>query len=231
MIPKKIHYCWFGGNPLPKDVRKYIESWKKTCPDYEIKEWNEVNFDIHLNRYVEEAYQHKKWAFVSDVARIYALYTEGGIYMDTDVEVVRNLDPLLNTRGFLGFEGTQWIATNIVGFEAHHDLLKCFLDLYDHRFFLKDDGSLDQTTNVEELTKLLVNEYSLHLNGQLQNLRNDIVVYPTDYFSPYDYIQGKLNRTSNTYSIHWFSQTWIGQGFWRKRIAQFIHRIIGTKMK
>jgi mannosyltransferase OCH1-like enzyme len=231
MIPKKIHYCWFGGNPLPKDVQKYIDTWRKFCPDYEIKEWNEQNFDIHLNRYVEEAYQQKKWAFVSDVARIYALYTEGGIYMDTDVEVVRNLDPLLNNRGFLGFEGTQWIATNIVGFESNHELLKQFLDSYNHRVFLKQDGSLDQTTNVEELTKLLIEKYSLKLNGKQQVLLKDIMIYPTDYFSPYDYIQGKLNRTPNTYSIHWFSQTWVGQSFWRKKIAQIFHRIIGTKMK
>lgn len=231
MIPKKIHYCWFGGNPLPKDVQKYIDTWKKFCPDYEIKEWNEQNFDIHRNRYVEEAYQLKKWAFVSDVARINALYTEGGIYMDTDVEVVRNLDPLLNKRGFLGFEGTQWIATNLVGFEAGHEILRKFLEAYDHRSFIKSDGTLDQTTNVEELTKLLVDNYHLILNGEEQILADGIVVYPTDYFSPYDYIQGKLNKTSNTYTIHWFSQSWIGQNPVRKKVAQWIHRITGTKMK
>lgn len=231
MIPKKIHYCWFGGKPLPKNVQKYIETWKKFCPDYEIKEWNEQNFDIHRNQYVEEAYQQKKWAFVSDVARIYALYTEGGIYMDTDVEVVRNLDPLLNVRGFLGFEGTQWIATNLVGFEAGHELLKMFLDSYDYRSFVCEDGTLDQTTNVEELTKLLVEHYHLVLNGKKQNLAEGIAVYPTDYFSPYDYIQGKLNRTEHTYTIHWFSQSWIGQSSFRKRIVPIIHRIIGVKMK
>lgn len=231
MIPKKIHYCWFGGNPLPEDVQKYIETWKKFCPDYEIKEWNEQNFDIHRNQYVEEAYQQKKWAFVSDVARIYALYTEGGIYMDTDVEVVRNLDPLLNVRGFLGFEGTQWIATNLVGFEAGHELLKMFLDSYDYRSFVREDGTLDQTTNVEELTKLLVEHYQLVLNGEKQNLAKGIIIYPTDYFSPYDYIQGKLNRTERTYTIHWFSQSWIGQSSVRRKIVQLIHRITGTKMK
>lgn len=231
MIPKKIHYCWFGGNSLPKDVLKYIDTWKKFCPGYEIKEWNEQNFDIHRNRYVEEAYQQKKWAFVSDVARIYALYTEGGIYMDTDVEALKNLDPLLNKRGFLGFEGTQWIATNLVGFEAGHEILQKFLEAYDHRSFIKEDGTLDQTTNVEELTKLLVDQYHLILNGEEQKLADGIVVYPTDYFSPYDYIQGKLNKTRNTYTIHWFSQSWIGQSPVRKKIAQWIHRIIGTKMK
>lgn len=231
MIPKIIHYCWFGGKPLPKDVLKFIESWKRYCPDYDIKEWNETNFDIHMNRYVQEAYKNKKWAFVSDVARIYALYTEGGVYMDTDVEIVRNIDPLLINRGFLGFEGSQWIATNIVGFEAKHELLGHFLDSYNHRIFQEKNGNLDQTTNVEELTKLLVNEYGLQLNGQQQQIPKGVMIYPTDYFSPYDYIQGKLNITANTYSIHWFSQTWIGQCFWRKKIAQFFHRLLGTKMK
>lgn len=151
--------------------------------------------------------------------------------MDTDVEVVKNLDPLLNTSGFLGFEGTQWIATNLVGFEAGHEILKKFLRAYDHRSFVNSDGSLDQTTNVEELTKLLVEQYHLILNGEEQILADGIVVYPTDYFSPYDYIQGKLDKTSNTYTIHWFSQSWIGQSSVRKKIAQLVHRITGTKMK
>ena len=106
MIPKIIHYCWFGGNPLPKSAIECIESWKQFFPDYEIKEWNETNFDIHLNRYTEEAYQQKKWAFVSDVARLWALVHEGGIYMDTDVEVVRPLDDLLKNKAFIGFEIT-----------------------------------------------------------------------------------------------------------------------------
>lgn len=231
MIPKKIHYCWFGGNPLPKDVQKYIRTWKKLCPDYEIKEWNEQNFDIHLNRYVEEAYQQKKWAFVSDVARVYALYTEGGIYMDTDVEVVKSLDPLLNVKGFLGFEGTQWVATNMMGFEAGNEIVRNFLEAYDYRSFIKDDGTLDQTTNVEELTKLLVTRYNLILNGKKQNIAEGIVVYPTDFFSPYDYIQGKLNRTDNTYSIHWFSQTWIKQSLFKIKLLRFYHRLFRIRMK
>lgn len=230
MIPKIIHYCWFGGNSLPKDTQKYIDTWRKYCPEYEIKEWNEQNFDIHFNRYVKEAYQQKKWAFVSDVARIFALYSEGGIYLDTDVEVIKNLDPLLDNHGFLGFEGKQWIATNIVGFEPHHKLLEKFLRSYNLRSFINEDGSLDQTTNVSELTKLLLEEYQLQLNGEYQILQNDIVIYPSDYFSPYDYIQGKLNCTSNTFSIHWFAQTWIGQNWLRKKISQLFHRIFHIKM-
>lgn len=215
MIPKKIHYCWFGGNPLPKDVQKYIETWKKFCPDYEIKEWNEQNFDVHRNPYVEEAYCHKKWAFVSDVARITALYQEGGIYLDTDVEIIRPLDNLLDNHLFLGFEGSQWIGTNIIGAEKGHALLKKFLDEYESRKFINDDGSLDLTTNVEKLTRLLIDNYGIELTGKEQQ-SGDVHIYPIDYFSPYDYIQGRVKTTKNTYSIHWFSQSWIQRPAWKK---------------
>ena len=230
MIPKIIHYCWFGGKEKPEEVLRIITSWKKHCPDYEIKEWNEGNFDIHLNRYCEEAYQQKKWAFVSDVARMWALNEYGGIYMDTDVEVVRPLDDLLSHCGFLGFEGTQWIATSIVGVEPHHPLIEKFYSHYQNRTFIQPDQSLDQTTNVEMWTKLLVSEYGLILNGQQQQVAG-FEVYPTDYFTPYDYINGKLSKTSNTYSIHWFGQSWVGLKKWRKKLAQWYHRIYGIKMK
>ena len=230
MIPKIIHYCWFGGNPLPENVQKYIATWKKHCPDYEIKEWNEQNFDVHALPYVKQAYENRKWAFVSDVARLNALVTEGGIYMDTDVEVVRPLDSLLSDEAFLGFEGTQYIATNMMGCEAHHPFFKQFLDSYKNRTFVKEDGSLDMTTNVEEITKLLQQEYHLQMNGEEQTVGN-VHIYPTDRFSPYDYINGRIKRTENTYTIHWFDKSWIKQSTLRTKIAQLYHRIFGIKMK
>lgn len=230
MIPKIIHYCWFGGNPLPENVKNFIATWKKYCPDYEIKEWNESNFDIHSLPYVEEAYQNRKWAFVSDVARLNALVTAGGIYMDTDVEVVRSLDELLKDDAFLGFEGTQYIATNMMGCKAHHSFFQQFLDSYKTRKFVREDGSLDMTTNVEEITKLLQQELHLQMDGTEQ-MAGDIHVYPTDRFSPYDYINGKIKRTNNTYTIHWFDKSWIKQNTIRTKIAQWYHRIVGIKMK
>ena len=187
MIPKIIHYCWFGGKEKPEDVTKMIASWKKHCPDYEIKEWNETNFDIHLNRYTEEAYQQKKWAFVSDVARLWALVHEGGIYMDTDVEVIRPLDNLLANKAFIGFEGTQWVGTNLMGVEPHNGFLQAFLDDYNHRNFTNPDGTLNQTTNVEEITSRFLTQHNLVRNGKQQQA-GDFTIYPTDYFSPYDYI-------------------------------------------
>ena len=230
MIPKIIHYCWFGGKEKPEDVTKMIASWKKHCPDYEIKEWNETNFDIHLNRYTEEAYQQKKWAFVSDVARLWALVHEGGIYMDTDVEVIRPLDKLLANKAFIGFEGTQWIGTNLMGTEPHNAFLQAFLEDYNHRNFTNPDGTLNQTTNVEEITSRFLTQHSLIRNGKQQQV-GDFTVYPTDYFSPYDYINGKVRTTDNTYSIHWFSQSWIKRSKWKTRLSQWWHRICGTQMK
>ena len=230
MIPKIIHYCWFGGKEKPEDVTKMIASWKKHCPDYEIKEWNETNFDIHLNRYTEEAYQQKKWAFVSDVARLWALVHEGGVYMDTDVEVIRPLDKLLANKAFIGFEGTQWIGTNLMGTEPHNAFLQAFLEDYNHRNFTNPDGTLNQTTNVEEITSRFLTQHSLIRNGKQQQV-GDFTVYPTDYFSPYDYINGKVRTTDNTYSIHWFSQSWIKRSKWKTRLSQWWHRICGTQMK
>lgn len=228
MIYKKIHYCWFGGGKMPKDVITYIASWKKYCPDYVIKEWNESNFDIHCCRYVEQAYECKKWAFVSDVARLYALYHEGGIYLDTDVEIVKPLDCFLQNKGFLGFEGTQWIATNIIGVESENKLIEQFLKSYLQRIFIREDGNWDMTTNVEVWTKLL-KEKGLVLDGMEQQV-DEFRIYPSDYFSPYDYIQGKIRKTDNTYTIHWFSQSWIKQNYLRRKLAQWYHRLLRIKM-
>lgn len=230
MIPKIIHYCWFGGKKKPMSVIKMINSWKKYCPDYEIKEWNESNFDININRYVKDAYECGKWAFVSDVARLYALYTEGGIYMDTDVEVVRPLDNLLDNNVFLGFEGTEWVGTNMIGATNENSFIKEFLDLYKSEKFINNDNTLNTTTNVERLTDLLKNRYGVLLNGTEQKL-NGIHLYTSDYFCPYDYINGKLSLSNNTYSIHWYSQSWIKRGCFKRRISQLYHRFCGIKMK
>ena len=230
MIPKIIHYCWFGGKPLPEKVKKFIDTWKKNCPDYEIKQWNETNFDVHFLSYTKEAYHHKKYAFVSDVARLYALVNEGGIYMDTDVELIKPLDTLLHNQAILGFEGTQYIATNFIGSEPQHPFFIEFLKSYDTRVFLKEDQTFDQTTNVEVLTQLLKKTGKLKLTGEEQII-NGIHLYPTEYFSPYDYITGRLYKTKNTYSIHWFDKSWTNQNKLRTIISQMYHRLIGSKMK
>lgn len=230
MIPKKIHYCWFGGTPKPKSVLNCIESWKRVCPDYEIVEWNENNFDIQSIKYCAEAYSCKKWAFVSDVVRVHALFAEGGIYMDTDVEAVRSFDDLLHCPAFFGFEGTQWVATSTIGAEAGNPIIGRFVESYSKRPFIKDNASLDLDTNVMVLTALLTSEYGVVLNGKEQ-MHEFFHLFPTDYFTPYDYISGRIRKTEHTHTIHWFGQSWLGVKSWRQRIAQFYHRLIGQKMK
>ena len=230
MIPKIIHYCWFGGKEKPKCVLKMINSWKKHCPDYEIKEWNELNFDISINQYCKEAYQSGKWAFVSDVARLYALHTEGGIYLDTDVELIKPLDEFLNQKAFAGFEGTEWVGTNIIGAEIGNEMIEEFFSLYNDITFINYDGTLNTTTNVERLTALLEENYRLIKNGNTQDL-DSIRIFSTDYFCPYDYINGELKCTSNTHSIHWYSQSWIKRNAIERKIKQFYHKILGIKMK
>lgn len=148
MIPKIIHYCWFGGNPLPELAKKCIASWKLYCPDYEIKEWNESNFDLDCCDYVREAYQSKKWAFVSDVARLHALVTEGGIYMDTDVEVIKPLDNLLKYNAVSGFETEKTIQTGLIASEKENSMLQEMLASYEDDHFILSDGTMDKTPNI-----------------------------------------------------------------------------------
>ena len=207
MIPKKIHYCWFGGNPLPDDALRCIESWKKFCPDYEIKEWNESNFDLDCCPYVREAYDSRKFAFVSDVARLYALYTEGGIYMDTDVEVLKSLDDFLKYDGVSGFESSTQIATGLMASRDLHPLVKEWLDEYKGIHFEREDGSLDLTTNVTRITNSCL-RYGFVPDGTLQTVR-DFTFFPSEYFCPKDCSTGKINITENTVAIHHFAGSWV----------------------
>lgn len=206
MIPKRIHYCWFGGNPLPELAIKCIESWKKYCPEYEIIEWNEKNFDLNCNRYVSEAYKCKKWAFVTDYVRLYAMVTQGGIYMDTDVEVLKNLDIFLEKRAFSGFETEKSIPTGIMACEKDFPLFKELLDEYKERAFIKENGEMDLTTNVTAITNTCL-KHGLSLNNQLQQI-SDFTLYPKEFFCPKNYETGKIECTKNTYTIHHFSGSW-----------------------
>lgn len=207
MIPKIIHYCWFGGNPLPELAQKCIESWKKFCPDYEIIEWNESNFDIAANTYAKEAYEAKKWAFVSDVARLHALVTVGGIYMDTDVEVLKPLDEFLSLEAFSGFESETAIPTGIMAAEKGQPLFAELLHDYDNARFLREDGTPDCTTNVVRITELCL-KYGLELNNQKQTVHG-FTLFPYDYFCPKDFATKELRITENTATIHHFDGSWL----------------------
>jgi hypothetical protein len=207
MIPKTIHYCWFGGKPIPKRMKRWMESWKKYCPDYAIIEWNEGNFDFDSNLYAKQAYEAKKWAFVSDYARLYVLFHHGGIYMDTDVELLKNIDSFLENKAFSGFEQEKTILTGIMAVEKGHPLFKTLLSYYDRRAFIKEDGTFDLTSNVSIIT-----DYCLALGLTPNNTKQtvaDFTLYPTDYFCPKNWWTKKLNITANTCAIHHFEGSWV----------------------
>lgn len=209
MIPKIIHYCWFGGNPIPERDKKCIESWRKYCPDYEIKEWNESNYDISKNTYMSQAYQAKKWGFVPDYARLDIVYEQGGIYLDTDVELIRPIDELLSEDAFMGFETVRRVAPGL-GFGAipHHPMIGELRDrIYGEREFIKEDGSLDLTASPELNTEIL-NEKGLKPNNEKQVV-GGITVYPMEYFCPMDFMSKRICITKHTYSIHHYNGSWL----------------------
>lgn len=209
MIPKVIHYCWFGGNPLPKSAQKCIASWRKYLPDYEIKEWNESNFDVNIIPYTAEAYKAKKYAFVSDYARFWILYKYGGLYFDTDVEVIKNMDDIIAKGPFMGCENEAKAGATPaqLGVAPGLGLYKEILDDYEKSVFVKENGEYDLTTIVERTVEFLC-KYGLKNISSVQYIAG-VWIYPKEYFCPKDYITGKLEITKNTYSIHWYDASWV----------------------
>ena len=206
MIPKIIHYCWFGGNPMSELSKKCIESWKKYLPEYEIKEWNEQNFDVNCCDYVREAYEARKWAFVSDYVRLFALVNEGGIYMDTDVEVLSPLDNYLLEKAFSGFQSDDEIPTGIMASEKGFPLFYKLLHDYDDRHFKIGDQEFDTSTNVEEITKTCLSK-GLILNNEEQIIEG-FHLYPKDVFCAKSCHTGEIVRTKSTVTIHHFAGSW-----------------------
>lgn len=207
-IPKIIHYCWFGGREKPDIVKKCIDSWEINLPGYEIKEWNESNFNINDHLFTKEAYEMKNYAFVSDYVRVYVLYLYGGIYLDTDTEIVKNLDRFLIHDSFWGFEEKNYIGTSLIGAKRGNQLIKQFLDFYESTSLINDDGTINSFTNVSVVSQM-VTELGINLNGKYQEVKSIAVIYPQDYFSPYDYINCYMKQTTNTCAIHHFHKSWL----------------------
>ncbi len=204
MIPKIIHYCWFGGGEKPAVAKKCIESWKKFCPDFEIHEWNEDNCDYLAIPFMAEAYRAKKYAFVSDVMRLLVLEQYGGVYFDTDVEIIRAFDDLLVYKAFFGFETYEFVNTGIgFGAEAHNSIVEQMLREYEPLLDGRHGVVGCPGLNTDALLK-----FGLKQNGRLQEL-DDVMIFPADYFNPMDSTTGKLTKTENTYSIHRYSMSWI----------------------
>lgn len=210
MIPKVIHYIWFSDkDTLPEKVESCIQSWKKCMPDYDIVKWNEKNFDVKKAPiYVQEAFQEKKYAFVSDYVRLWVLYNYGGIYMDTDVETFKSFDELLDNKAFSGFEEIHKVSAWLFASEKGNPIFKEFMEDYDNRRFILGEGKYDTTPNPFPITKRLVN-HGLELDGKLQRLES-ITIYPMDYFCPFNpYRAGSDCFSDNTYCSHHFDGAWI----------------------
>lgn len=232
MIPKIIHYCWFGGNPLDELSIKCIDSWKRYFPDYEIIQWNENNFDVSQMEFMKKAYKDKKWAFVSDVARLLVVYNYGGLYFDTDVEVISEYEDILcdDIDGFLGFEKTKAVSTGL-GFGAmpNHPFIEKMINIY------KD---LDYDQYVNHLSEIACPILTTQLMGKYGYVAEDrqqkccgFIIYPSDYFSPIDYMSGKLLITARTHSIHWYNASWNTEKTKKElAAAQKMRRIFGVKM-
>ncbi len=208
MIPKIIHYCWFGRNPLPELARKCIKSWKKYCPDYEIIEWNEDNYDLSAAPlYVRQAYEAKKWAFVTDYVRLQVVYEHGGIYLDTDVELVKQLDPLLRHQAYFGFEDGMHIATGL-GFGAVKGnalVLEIMKDYEETPFGIPGETMV---ACPKMNTKIFL-RHGLVQENKKQILDEDILILPTEYLCPKSMIDGIIRKTQDTYSIHHYDSSWI----------------------
>ncbi|MBR2861872.1 MAG: glycosyl transferase [Clostridia bacterium] len=226
MIPKVIHYCWFGKGEMPKLAKKCIKSWKKFCPDYEIICWNEENFDFSQNLYARQAYEAGKWAFVSDYARLKVINDFGGIYLDTDVELLKPIDFLLSYKGFMGFDEKGIVATGLgFGAEKENPIVNEFLKDYDEIPFILPDGSFDLTPCPDRNTAALK-----RLGMDTENTNQtflDTVFLPREYLCPMDYYTGKKTITNNTVSIHHYSASWTSSV--TKRTTA-IKRIIGVKL-
>ncbi len=240
MIPKIIHYCWFGRNPLPPLAVKCIESWKKYLPDYEIKEWNEDDFDVNMIPYTKEAYEVKKYAFVSDYARFWILYHYGGLYFDTDVEVIKSMDDIIARGPFMGCEdeaGDTSVASGALGLGLgvnpglglgvnpgllfYGEMLKLYSTLH----FINLNGTYNQKTIVSYTTEMLCN-YGLKNTNKIQECAG-IWIYPKDYFCPKSYKDGKIYLTERTVTIHHYAGSWLPKS---SKYKKLIRNLLGDKL-
>lgn len=223
MLPKTIHYCWFGGNEKPELAQKCITSWMKHCPDFELREWNEDNFSLDdCPQYVRDAYAAKKYAYVTDYVRLCVLHRHGGFYMDTDVELIRKLDGLLEDTGIIGFENHQFVNSGqMLAAEAGHPVLREMMDRYEQIEFYKADGSMHLLGCPHVNTEVLV-RHGLVCNGQEQKVAG-FHIYPADWFNPLDSATGELIKTANTVSIHWYSMSWVP--VWKRIRVKVLRRI------
>lgn len=212
MIPKVIHYCWFGGKELPEEFKEYIDGWKRLCPDYEIIRWDETNYDVTKNRYMREAYECKQWGFVPDYARLDIVYSYGGIYLDTDIELLKSFDELLDLDGFCGVEKSSKYVALGLGFGAKkgNKIIRLIRDEYEKMTFLKANGTMDTLPSPEINTRPLY-KLGYRYGNRISTLSSGgdtLTVFPSEYFCPVSYETGLTQITEHTVSIHHYSGSW-----------------------
>lgn len=226
MIPKKIHYCWFGGGEKPRQAEKCIASWRKFCPDHEIIQWDESNFDLNENDYVRYCYANQKWAFLSDYVRLAVVRDHGGVYFDTDVELVKPLGQLMNYEAFYGFEVNTAVNTGQgFGAEAGHPTVAAMAAEYEK--LRPDESGAFPLKTCPALNTAALKAFGLRPDGSRQNLAGAEIL-PAEFMNPYDEPTGRLNKTENTVSIHWYSKSWISSGAkLRSKLTRPFHRLFG----
>ena len=223
MIPKKIHYVWVGGKEKPKNIRRCMESWQRNLQGYEIIEWNENNFDLNQNEYIRQAYSEKKWAYVSDYIRASVVNQYGGIYLDTDVLVLDNLEQFLNNEAFVGFENPQYPFTAVFGAEAHHPLTNDIVHFFDDLDFSFDTQDQMKNVNTKTVSDILIEKYHCQVNNQEQILSSGIHVYPDNIL---------CNPSIDSSTIHVFNGSWIeGEKSRRRKVAEWLKLRITSKRK
>lgn len=225
MIPKIIHYCWFGNKKLPNNVKRNIDSWKRFCPDFEIKEWNETNFDIKSNKFIAQAYNNKAWAFVSDYARLDIIYKYGGIYLDTDVEIIRNIDDLLKNHAFIGLQRKNLLCASGLGIgaEAGNPVIKKMRDMYLNLSFNPDKL---MAISAPQLNDSVIRKLGYVNNTAAPVKLQAITVYPPTFFDPLSPGYEDDLMSKSTYTIHHYNASWLG---YRTRIQRRFVQIIGQR--
>lgn len=229
-IPKVIHYCWFGQQPHPPAVVRCMDSWRRLLPNYRIIEWNESNTDLTTNRYVREAYAAQKYAFVTDYVRLRVLFEHGGVYMDTDVEVVRSLDAFLRHDAFSGFENENEVPTAVMGSRSGNRWIGALLAEYDELAFVKPDGTFDVTTNVARISATTRDRFGVPMDNEFHELPGVLTMYPREVFCPKSYATGVITRTSSTHAIHHFAGSWkpVAQRQ-RRELRGRLNRLLGVR--
>ncbi|WP_251548061.1 glycosyltransferase family 32 protein [Pumilibacter intestinalis] len=229
MIPKIIHYCWFGGAKKSKLIQKCMQSWRKFCPDYEIKEWNETNFDVHCCKYVEDAYAAKKWAFIADYFRFWVVANHGGIYFDTDIRVYKSFDEFLDCDFFCGYETDEWLEPAIIGGVAHNSVSDTFIQTYETKLFVLD-GKQDLTPLPITFTNHFKNTFSFNLDATVTENNDGIVIFAKPIFRPDRSKRNAPIITKDTAAMHCYSGSWVDKKSKRRlKIYNILCRFFGVK--